>query len=105
MYYSFQVYVYLCLGRGRCENGKYFVVVEQGDKIVEREELNIIREVMMNCVIELLREKFRREWRECLYIIFGLQKNVKIECDFVVKNKEGFLVCQGEYVFRLVWRK
>lgn len=105
MYYSFQVYVYSCLGRGRRENGKYFVVVEQGDKIVEREELNIIREVMMNRVIELLREKFRRERRECLYIIFGLQKNVKIERDFAAKNKEGFLVRQGEYVFRLVWRK
>lgn len=105
MYYSFQVYVYSCLGRGRRENGKYFVVAEQGDKTAEREELNIIREAMMNRAIELLREKFRRERRECLYIILGLQKNAKTERDLAAKNKEGFLVRQGEYVLRLVWRK
>lgn len=104
MYYSFQVYVYSCLGRGRRENGKYFVVAEQGDKTAEREELNIIREAMMNSAIDLLREKFRREPRECLNIILDLQKNAKTERDLAAKNKEGFLVRQGEYVLRLVLR-
>lgn len=69
-----------------------------------REELNIIREAMMNRAIELLREKFRREPRECLNIILGLQKNAKTERDLAAKNKEGFLVRQGEYVLRLVCR-
>lgn len=99
-YVSNEIAMVQARGRGRRENGKYFVVAEQGDKTAEREELNIIREAMMNRAIELLREKFRRERRECLYIILGLQKNAKTERDLAAKNKEGFLVRQGEYVLR-----
>lgn len=99
-YVSNEIAMVQARGRGRRENGKYFVVAEQGDKTAEREELNIIREAMMNRAIELLREKFRREPRECLNIILGLQKNAKTERDLAAKNKEGFLVRQGEYVLR-----
>ena len=92
--------VLLLEGRGRRENGKYFVVATEGDKIVEREEMNIIREAMMNTAIEMVREKFKREPRECLGIILALQKKAKTERDLAAKNKEGFLVRQGEYVLR-----
>lgn len=99
-YVSNEIAMVQARGRGRRENGKYFVVAEQGDKTAEREELNIIREAMMNRAIEMLREKFRRDPRECLNIILGLQKNAKTERDLAAKNKEGFLVRQGEYVLR-----
>lgn len=94
-----KVFIFLA-GRGRRENGKYFVVATQGDKTAEREELNMIREAMMNRAIEMLRERFRRKPRECLDKILNMQKQAKTERDLAAKNKEGVVVRQGQYVLR-----
>jgi hypothetical protein len=76
------------------------VVATQGDKTAEREELNMIREAMMNDAIEMLRDRFRRNPRECLERIRNMQKQAKTERDLAAKNKDGFVVRQGQYVLR-----
>ncbi|XP_061175389.1 antiviral innate immune response receptor RIG-I-like [Saccostrea echinata] len=99
-YVSNEIAMVQARGRGRRENGKYFVVATQGDKTAEREELNMIREAMMNRAIDMLRQRFRTDPRGCLKTILDIQKKAKTERDLAARNKEGVVVRQGQYVLR-----
>ncbi|XP_062594925.1 antiviral innate immune response receptor RIG-I-like [Saccostrea cucullata] len=99
-YVSNEIAMVQARGRGRRENGKYFVVATQGDKTAEREELNMIREAMMNRAIEMLRQRFKTDPRGCLKTILDIQRKAKTERDLAAKNKEGIVVRQGQYVLR-----
>ncbi|KAK3611674.1 hypothetical protein CHS0354_012045 [Potamilus streckersoni] len=89
-------------GRARAMDSKYHVVAQVGKGTAEKEEMNLVREkLMQQAIIELQLDiqqspqKFRQYLRE-------LQEKDKLDYALQAKQKEERLIKQGEYELRCI---
>ncbi|KAL3863069.1 hypothetical protein ACJMK2_004847 [Sinanodonta woodiana] len=89
-------------GRARAMDSRYCVVAQVGKGTAEKEEINVMREkLMQQAIIELQLDiqqspqKIRQHLRE-------LQEKDKFNCILQAKQKEERLIKQGEYELRCI---
>ncbi|XP_064604093.1 ATP-dependent RNA helicase DHX58-like [Liolophura sinensis] len=87
-------------GRARAENSRYISVVTEGRGIAEKEQLNMMREVMMNKAIRELQTDIAINPGLFLQCIEALQKGSKMERDLAGKEFGGASFVEGDFVLR-----
>ncbi|XP_056005193.1 antiviral innate immune response receptor RIG-I-like isoform X2 [Ostrea edulis] len=84
-------------GRGRAEDSKYVVLASEDSNTVKKEELNQIREVMMNKAIASLRDELRWSNDAVLRRVREIQREAKIARDIALKNRKAVQANLGEF--------
>ncbi|KAJ8317224.1 hypothetical protein KUTeg_005128 [Tegillarca granosa] len=87
-------------GRGRAEDSKYVVLAEHGRGTAEKEELNIIRENLMNKAIVELQDDFEKDQQKFKEGLEKLQKQAKTERDLEAETRGRREMLEGEFELR-----
>ena len=88
------------LGRGRAENSKYVLVAERGKGMAEKEELNMIREILMRKAIIQLQNQIIEKPKSFRDELHNLQDEAKLDRELKAKPRQGRRIRQGEFELR-----
>ena len=85
------------LGRGRADDSKYVVLASEDSDTIRKEELNQIREVMMNRAITSVRDELIRDREAVLKRVREIQHEAKVARDIALKNRKAAQAKLGEF--------
>nr|KAG5687676.1 hypothetical protein BaRGS_027568 [Batillaria attramentaria] len=87
-------------GRARAENSRFVTLVSQGRGVQEKEEINLIREIMMREAIRDLQHEMDHRHREFLTRLEEIQKDEKSMRDIESAQRSGRQLREGEVILR-----
>ncbi|XP_069140707.1 ATP-dependent RNA helicase DHX58-like [Argopecten irradians] len=87
-------------GRGRAEDSKYVLVAAEGGMAAQKEEINLMREAMMNKAIERLQERIQRDKDGFQRRIRKLQMEEKLARDMEASKGTRRSVQEGQFELR-----
>ncbi|KAK3611677.1 hypothetical protein CHS0354_012047 [Potamilus streckersoni] len=89
-------------GRGRAQNSQYFVLAEEGKGIAEKEELNMIREIMMHKAIIELQGDIARDPQKVRKELKTYQEEEQLDRKLEARKRKGRLMRTGEFELRCI---
>lgn len=84
-------------GRGRAEDSKYVVLASEDSNTIKKEELNQMREIMMNRAIERVRAELSTDKEAVLRRVREIQQAEKVARDIALKNRKAAQANLGEF--------
>lgn len=84
-------------GRGRAEDSKYVVLASEDSNTIRKEELNQMREIMMNRAIEKVRAELSTDKEAVLRRVREIQQAEKFARDIALKNRKAAQANLGEF--------
>lgn len=84
-------------GRGRAEDSKYVVLASEDSNTIKKEELNQMREIMMNRAIEKVRAELSTDKEAVLRRVREIQQAEKVARDIALKNRKAAQANLGEF--------
>ena len=98
--FTLSVILYCISGRGRAEDSKYKVVAEEGRGMAEKEELNMIREILMRKAIVSLQKHIFSSPGGFIDELLKLQEDAKLDRDLQAVGRKGKRIRRGEFELR-----
>lgn len=84
-------------GRGRAEDSKYVVLASEDSNTIKKEELNQMREIMMNRAIDRVRAELSTDKEAVLRRVREIQQAEKVARDIALKNRKAAQANLGEF--------